>query len=479
MRIHIAVIFFFRKPIHLLLNIILDEIEVVRQERLKRKNQNILDKLQSCGIGVRLNGELLITEPQSVCIGNNVHIGNNAFFASSGGLTIGDNTHISRNVTIYTVNHNHSGNALPYDDDEIPKSVLIGKNVWIGMNVNIVPGIRIGDGAVIGMGTTVRKDVPDLAIIGGPPNILLKHRDSEHYWKLEEKRRYGGINGKPISKNEIDVFENSAFNVNRCFFIITTGRSGSTTISHALSQHPEITCLHEPRTQLIRLSTEFAHGIKDYAKVREELYSIYCNSSISLTAVYGECDQKIWNLIPILDEILPTCKFIWLIRDGRDVVSSTLSRGWFSAREEIYGKRNVGDIGARWIYYRLHGAKCKEFEDVVWEDMTTFERNCWYWNYINSGIQKHLSQIPTQRKLMVRLEDINEKFNEIFHFLQVRSHNISPEKKNTKEEWRKHYISLGLFEDSKWPEWNIKQKSLFTRWCGDKMDLWYPNWRNE
>jgi len=250
-----------RQIVRFITDIIYDEINIVRQQRLSDKTQTILNKLQSCGTGVKINGKIIITEPQSCTIGNNVHIGNNAFFSTAGGLTIGDNTHISRNVTIYTVSHNYSGNTLPYDDDENPKPVLIGKNVWIGMSVNIVPGITIGDGAIISMGTLVTQDIPERAIAGNAPNKIINYRDEKHYLNLEQKKSYGGVNGKPLSEDDKKGFgRNGTHTDQQILFVVTTGRSGSLTLAHMISQHPEITCLHEPRRQLIRLSTEYAHG---------------------------------------------------------------------------------------------------------------------------------------------------------------------------------------------------------------------------
>ena len=72
-------------------------------------------------------------------IENNVHIGENAFIRAEGGLFIGENTHVSRNLMLYTVNHNYKGKNVPYDETVIKKPVHIEKNVWIGMNVNILP----------------------------------------------------------------------------------------------------------------------------------------------------------------------------------------------------------------------------------------------------------------------------------------------------------------------------------------------------
>ncbi len=127
--------------------------------------------------------------PSKSVVGNNVHIGHNAYFRTTGGLTICDNTHISRNVTIYTDSHNYAGAVLPYDDTFISKPVKVGKNVWIGMNVCILPGVTIFDGAIIGMGSVISRDVPPLSIVGSQPFRILKTRDKTHYEKLENLSR--------------------------------------------------------------------------------------------------------------------------------------------------------------------------------------------------------------------------------------------------------------------------------------------------
>ena len=68
--------------------------------------------------------------------------------------------------------------------------MIIGRNVWIGMNVNIIPGITIGDDAIVGLGTTITKDVPSCAVVGGPKQRILGDRDKAHYETLDSERLF-------------------------------------------------------------------------------------------------------------------------------------------------------------------------------------------------------------------------------------------------------------------------------------------------
>lgn len=145
----------------------------------------------------------MISAPDKIEIGENVHINANSYIKSEGGVKIGDNTHISRNLLLYSINHDFTGGALPYCEKMIEKPVIIGKNVWIGMNVCITPGTVIGDGAIIGMGTTVSGNVPPLSIVGSAKWRVIGKRDEEVYSNLEKLGRYGGPNGVLYVNNEI------------------------------------------------------------------------------------------------------------------------------------------------------------------------------------------------------------------------------------------------------------------------------------
>ncbi|OHB60791.1 MAG: hypothetical protein A2Y12_16105 [Planctomycetes bacterium GWF2_42_9] len=149
-------------------------------------------KLCNTGKDCRIHGQVIIRNPENLTIGDYVRIGRGCYFFCAGGLIVGNNTQISRYVTIYTGNHDTKGDAIPYNDSYVYKPVTIGHSVWIGMHVCIVPGVKIGDGAIIGMGTVVSKDVPPGAVLVGAPQRIVKTRNMEQFNKHHRNEKYFG-----------------------------------------------------------------------------------------------------------------------------------------------------------------------------------------------------------------------------------------------------------------------------------------------
>ncbi len=174
-----------------------EEFPALERERQERQHERLKRRLKRCGRDVCFYGNVHITQPKQAEIGDNVHIGNNAFIRAEGGLFIGNHTHISRNFLLYTMSHRTDGERLPYDEGWVEKPVHIGANVWIGMNVSIAPGTRIGNGAIIGMGTTVAGDVPPMAIVVGAKWRIVGRRDEAHYQRCLEEGAFGAADGVP------------------------------------------------------------------------------------------------------------------------------------------------------------------------------------------------------------------------------------------------------------------------------------------
>ncbi len=186
----------------ILIGKILYFIQSIQRKYIHRfLQEKYYSKIKRIGECVRFNGVSSISGLDNLEIGNNVHIGDNAYIIAEGGLYIGDNTHISRNLILYTVNHNYYGKLLPYDNTEIEKKVIIEQNVWIGINVTILPGTHIEEGCIIGAGAVIAGKISKLSICGASLAQVINKRDKEHYDTLNQNKQFGGINGDKLSEN--------------------------------------------------------------------------------------------------------------------------------------------------------------------------------------------------------------------------------------------------------------------------------------
>lgn len=168
------------------------DIHYIRKAREKYIRKYVLSR-SKLGENVILHSNGTIHYSEKLSIGSHTRIGENYFIMSAGGVVIGENTQISRNLCIYSGNHNYESiTHIPYDDTNLLNSVKIGNSVWIGMNVNITPGVTIGDGAIIGMGTTISKDVSKGAIVVGGAQRVVNERNMGEFERLKDQEKYFG-----------------------------------------------------------------------------------------------------------------------------------------------------------------------------------------------------------------------------------------------------------------------------------------------
>ena len=377
-------------------------------------------KLLLLGANLKCDGRVDFTDEKGLIIGENVRIGSDVYFRSESGIVIGDNSIIGSNTKFFSTTHLHTGIK--------EKSIYIGKNVLIEPGCIIMPGTNIKDNTNLKAGTILETDT---------------------------------IYDKPVSnellpdKNNIPdkVYKTAIEKGKKLFFIVSTGRSGSQTICTLLNQHKKINCLHEPRIQLTRLSTEYENNTISEEVLKEELLSLYNNASvIQSEIIYGESNQKLSNMIYILAELFPLAKFIWLIRDGKKVVNSTHSRGWFG--DEYLAKVKFNKRG--WNKWRLNGSKVGVFTNQEWENMSPFERNCWYWSYWNLRIKQQLTKIDSNRWLFIKLENLNQNADKICEFLDIEKTKFAFSHSNKS---KKHHVK------TKNKKWTKKQKDEFEKHC--------------
>ncbi|MDH5682455.1 MAG: sulfotransferase, partial [Spirochaetota bacterium] len=196
------------------------------------------------------------------------------------------------------------------------------------------------------------------------------------------------------------------------FFILSTGRSGTTTIARSLNTIDGLYAVHEPAPELIRESSAYHYG----KMTQEEIAKILTDTRKPLVdgSAYCESNQCLSLMIPALREVFPEARYVWLIRNAMDVVASTMQKQWYTGHSENNDNyENCSEIEKDWIDGRIRGDLCGEMSPEEWENMSRFAKCCWYWSYVNRVIKRELSGLGQSKHYVLLLEDIDEEYRKL------------------------------------------------------------------
>lgn len=335
--------------------------------------------------------------------------------------------------------------------------LVLGNDITIqgGGSINATAGILIGDRTTINKNillSSVNNNGSYGPIIIGSGNVI----DSD-------------LKPGSIISNKIQVNGLSKYN-GQIVFILSTGRSGSNAIAKLLDQHPDAECFHDSFPHIYSYAADVLYGRRTLEEVKSNMYSLYNSCDVGRFKVHGQSEQKLSALIPILAELFPKAKFIWLIRKADSFINSSYLRGWFANSEfgypepnpmEFYPKENTPSLfDAR---HRVNGFKCGAVSSEEWEAMTAFERNCWYWSYWNQKIETELSKIGADRSIMVRLNELSIKTKEIFEFVGLQK----------TEEIRQRKTNQAKNKKLTFEQWTKDMHLIYNKWCGQGMAKWF------
>lgn len=144
----------------------------------------------------------MVFHPENIEIGDNVYVGHQAilkgyynnemtigagswigqqcFFHSAGGLTLGENVGVGPGVRIITSAHAEAGCDVPILHSPLEFApVTVGDDCDLGVNSVLLPGTVLGKGVQVGAGAVVKGEFPDYAVVAGVPAKILRLRTND------------------------------------------------------------------------------------------------------------------------------------------------------------------------------------------------------------------------------------------------------------------------------------------------------------
>ena len=224
--------------------------------------------------------------------------------------------------------------------------------------------------------------------------------------------------------------------------------------------------MHEPAPDLILESSGYRYGTidqSDLAKILRDTRSPTIDGS-----GYCEANQTLSLIIPVLADAFPEARYIWLIRNGLDVVASAYQKQWYSGHSENHDRyEDCPPLEKMWIDGRIQGARCGDMSTDEWQKLDRFGRCCWYWNYVNRTVEQNLKRHCLDRFILIRLEEIDKDFSNLVEWMGFGQHMLpSINQSNIAKRIPYH-----------WTDWSDEHRKIFELWCGDLMDRIYPDWR--
>lgn len=251
-------------------------------------------------------------------------------------------------------------------------------------------------------------------------------------------------------------------------FIVSTGRSGTTTLTQILQIHPELCCLNEARPSI--RTESFMKWLGSYPESyikkrvkhkREKLISQITENRL----VYIEGSPPASHLIGVL-HLLFKFRFIHLFCDGREFIRRAADRRWHekpSLTQWIWTaiRRNflLSIVGARKVDRRLIPPS---------KHKTKIEKLAWLWVEVNESILRQMAELPDSHKFSLKLEELDEKkLIELHDFIGVKIYpDIFSEMLDL---LKKKQIFAGEPVFPSYSEWSEDEKKRFDEIAGDMM----------
>jgi len=266
------------------------------------------------------------------------------------------------------------------------------------------------------------------------------------------------------------LFKNYSWNKIEPRFIVSTGRTGTKFLAMFFNRFFEDTLsLHEPTPTLFHIGSNFIKGNISFLEALNgfDIQRLHICKRLNKNNIrfYVESNNYLSNLIPVVSEYYNNAKFVYITRNGKDYV-----RSYYSKKSSKKGYYSLSDESPTKLY------TSNDFPDDrfygQWDNMSRFERVCWFWVKRNQMIESFLTDDISWIK--VRFEDIFSNgytgLWEIIDFFDLRNQIKIDRSEIDKVIAEKLNITKKYLLPEKFKDWPDDKKEIFEGICGEYME---------
>ena len=122
------------------------------------------------GNGVVIRGNVNITFPWRLSIGDDVWIGEEVLILSLAQVAIESNVCVSQRAFLCTGSHDHGKETF----DLITKPITLREGSWVCAMAFIGPGVEVGRGSRVSAVSVVSQNVAEFTVVRGNPAVVAK-----------------------------------------------------------------------------------------------------------------------------------------------------------------------------------------------------------------------------------------------------------------------------------------------------------------
>lgn len=243
----------------------------------------------------------------------------------------------------------------------------------------------------------------------------------------------------------------------RSLFVLSCGRTGTDTLAHVLATSPAVWALHEPEPQLMAERKEARTRVYDEPTKFNKIF--IASRAHSLVAarmrsrIYAETSARLTFFAPVIADLLPNAKFVFLHRHPGEIVRSGMRRGWYVAHQA--DKHRIAPVRGE-----------TGFDE--WENWNPFEKVCWYWNAYHRFILDFVKELPSERWLELRSTDFFDPSTGAAEAV-LRFLDVSPPEDRIRAELSVRHNAQGAGDFPHHSDWSRPQKEALLKVAGHTM----------